>query len=313
MTNFNKIDPNAGVFPTTTTIPNQPVESGWSGRKIAIAVIGALAALAAVIGSLFLASRTSQKQEPGIQKDTPECLFHPTKTRAKIKHRPPTNIESALGIEKKEKPLGQFLKEQSSLELAKVLQGMEKKGQARRSTEEQIKNDAIYAKDLVKEEKQVQEDALYASDEQVQEDALYAKYLVKEEKQVQEDSHYATDLLKEDKKVQENALYTRDLVKEEKQVQEEKPKLVETKAAVQKKEKAPTRPKEKKVASKSKKSTKPVKPEPSKSTKVIENQASKVESKPKQKFSIADLKKTMHENSIKEWLAATKEEYRKNH
>lgn len=102
-------------------IQPKPAESGWSGRKIALAVLGTIAAIASVVGTVFLvmmltkkkegeaaedgqsplqlvakkegeasesAAVDSKKSEPTEDKSAP--LVHLNKNRPKVNHRPPT-------------------------------------------------------------------------------------------------------------------------------------------------------------------------------------------------------------------------------
>ena len=102
-------------------IQPKQAESGWSGRKIALAVLGTIAAIASVVGTVFLvmmltkkkegetaegeqaplqlvakkegeasenATVESKQSEPAEDKSQP--LVHLNKNRPKVNHRPPT-------------------------------------------------------------------------------------------------------------------------------------------------------------------------------------------------------------------------------
>lgn len=111
---MNPVDPTPTQVPTTT--PTQPAEeSKWSGRKIAMAVGGALLTVALLVTGLFLLSKRSPKEE---------------------------NINEIA--------LGEFLQVHNNPkfdgELARVLQTMEEKKQAKLAA--QIQNDALYAQSI---------------------------------------------------------------------------------------------------------------------------------------------------------------------
>lgn len=117
-TPLSPIDPNVNIVPVTPTEP-QVTESGWSGRRICIAIIGALAAVAATLAAIFFTMKLS-KGEESTQGNKPED---------------------------QEIALGEFLQVHNNPkfdpELARVLQGMEEKARSRINT--QINNDAEIA------------------------------------------------------------------------------------------------------------------------------------------------------------------------
>ena len=149
MSSFTSINPTSGNNKTPVVTTSEPVKSSWSGRRIAYAVLGALTALATLIGSLFLMS-SAKKEE---KKETPEKLLHPTKDRPKIAHKAPTNIKDLFDI-KKGPSLAHFIKKQSDEDLAQVLQTMEERGFYRKTAHEsiQIEKDRALAELLQEEE-----------------------------------------------------------------------------------------------------------------------------------------------------------------
>ncbi|CRX37597.1 hypothetical protein [Estrella lausannensis] len=142
-------------------IQAKPVESGWSGRKIALAVLGTIAAVASVVGTVFLVMMltkkneseskegeqaplqlvtakeseesviaTSETRKSEAKEEKPLSLFHPQKTRPKVNHRPPTrtlhkNQDQELPSTKKDElTLSQFMElpKQSSADTSKDLE-----------------------------------------------------------------------------------------------------------------------------------------------------------------------------------------------
>lgn len=118
--NLNPITPIAKSADQKDIQP-KPAESGWSGRKIALAVLGTIAAIASVVGTVFLVMMLTKKKEGETAedgqaplqlvakkedeaskstaaefkkskptKDKSAPLVHLQKNRPKINHRPPT-------------------------------------------------------------------------------------------------------------------------------------------------------------------------------------------------------------------------------
>lgn len=146
-------------------VPAKPEKSGWTGRRIVYAVLGALAAVAAILTGIFLLRGSKKEDEKA---DTPENLYHPTKDRPKVTHRAPTNKPSAkpevakeaVNVKDKlEELLKQNLKgmrfsqEKSDGELAEVLEMIDEEDVLFSQWEKeaiQIRNDRAMAAGLEK-------------------------------------------------------------------------------------------------------------------------------------------------------------------
>lgn len=138
---MNPVNPSTGTAPVNGPQQNQaPAKSEWSGRRIAMAVVGALAAVVAVIGGIFLGMKLSKKEAPGVAKETPELTFK--------------DINKDLKLQKNESPLSKFITSQKDEDLANVLQKLENNGQAR--VEKQIQNDEGLATALQNKENKTQ-------------------------------------------------------------------------------------------------------------------------------------------------------------
>lgn len=130
----NPIDP---TIKKADTLPEEAkkTESGWSGRKIALAVLGTIAAIASIVGTVFLVMMlTKKKEEASLEGETAPPLltgakegektvqeelalskeekteekksaptanlFHPQKTKPVVKHRPPSRTVKNIGTDK---------------------------------------------------------------------------------------------------------------------------------------------------------------------------------------------------------------------
>ena len=130
-----QVNPTAGNGPAQQT--NTPVApKSWSGRRIAMAVIGALAAVATTIGGIFLAIKLSKKEIKGTEEKQIELGDQ------KITDKPPGDTpKKIVQINKKEMPITN-----NDKQYAKLLQRIEDKKVS--DAENQIKNDEAIARSL---------------------------------------------------------------------------------------------------------------------------------------------------------------------